>query len=77
MPELRELDKYGNAVLTLTKDVEEAQNQLAQLADCGIDLTAITQKLQDDGVTAFIEPFAALMKSIAEKRDRLKAVSLQ
>ena len=65
--------EHGKVALTLTQDVEEAQNQLAQLADCGIDLAAITKKLQDDGVTAFAEPFAALMQSITEKRDRLKA----
>ena len=66
--------EHGKAAPTLTQDIDEAHNQLTQLADCGIDLAAITKKLQDDGVTAFIEPFAALMQRIAEKRDRLKAV---
>ena len=64
---------HGQVALTLTKGLAEAQGQLAQLEDLGIDLAAITKKLQDDGVTAFAEPFAALMQSITEKRDRLKA----
>ena len=41
--------------------------------ELGIDLDAVTKKLQKDGVVAFAEPFEALMKSIAEKRERLLA----
>jgi glucose-6-phosphate isomerase len=38
-----------------------------------VDLDAITQKLQDDGVASFAKSFESLMVSIAEKRDRLLA----
>ena len=64
---------HGQVAPSLMQGVNEAQNQLAQLSELGIDFAAITKKLQDDGVIAFAQPFTALMQSIAEKRDRLKA----
>ena len=64
---------HGRVAETLTEGVAEARHQIARLADLGIDLNAITQQLQDDGVAAFAQPFDALMRSIAAKRDSLKA----
>ena len=64
---------HGVAAATLEQGLDEAQAQLAQLADLGIGLDAITQKLQDDGVAAFAQSFVSLMDSISEKRDRLQA----
>lgn len=65
---------HGRVSETLTRELEEAQSQVAQLADLGIDLDAVTRKLQDDGVVAFAKPFAKLLESIAEKCKHLKAV---
>ena len=62
---------HGRVAETLTKDWEEAREQMAKLAELGIDLQAITQQLQEDGVVAFAKPFDALIQSIAEKRERL------
>ena len=62
---------HGRVAETLTRGVAEAQQQLAKLAELGIDFNAITQQLQDDGVVAFAKPFDALMQSIAAKRNRL------
>ena len=62
---------HGRVAETLTRGVAEAQQQIAKLAQLGIDLNAITQQLQDDGVVAFAKPFDALMQSIAEKKYRL------
>jgi glucose-6-phosphate isomerase len=39
----------------------------------GIDLEAVTQKLQDEGVASFAQSFRSLMSSIADKRARLLA----
>jgi transaldolase len=64
---------HGRVAQTLTRGLAEAQGQLAKLADLGIDLEAITQKLQDDGVVAFAKPFKKLLESIAEKCKLLKA----
>jgi transaldolase len=62
---------HGQVAETLTKDWEEAREQIAKLTELGIDLQAVTQQLQDDGVVAFAKPFDALLQSIAEKRNRL------
>jgi len=62
---------HGKAAPTLTQGVEDARRHIEKIAALGIDLDAVTQKLQADGIVAFAEPFDALMRSIAEKRDRL------
>ncbi|MEE9537691.1 MAG: transaldolase [Desulfobacterales bacterium] len=64
---------HGRVAETLTQGLQEAQSQVAKLADLGIDLKAVTQKLQDDGVVAFARPFGKLLESIAEKCKLLKA----
>ena len=63
---------HGTVAAPLGENLDEAQTQLAQLAVLGIDLDAITQKLQDDGVAAFAKSFAALIASVADKRQKLQ-----
>jgi transaldolase len=62
---------HGRVAETLTRDWEGARRQIEKLTELGIDLQAVTQQLQDDGVVAFAKPFDALLQSIAEKRERL------
>ena len=64
---------HGQASATLEVGMAQAQAQLARLAGIGIDLDAISQKLQDDGVASFAKSFESLMDSIAEKREKLLA----
>ncbi len=64
---------HGKVEETLLQDPADAKTQLEELAALGIDLDAITRKLQDDGVVAFVKPFDELMANIAEKRDALIA----
>jgi len=63
----------GTVAATLEADLDAARERVARLPDLDIDLEAITQKLQDDGVEAFAKAFASLMDSIAEKREHLLA----
>jgi transaldolase len=63
---------HGAVALTLETGLDEARSQLAHLANLGIDLAAITQKLQDDGVAAFARSFDSLLSSIGEKCERLR-----
>lgn len=58
-------------ICTIEEDVEQAQDDLDQLKSLGIDLDAITEKLLEDGVKAFAESFAALIKSITARRQEL------
>ncbi|MDY7036502.1 MAG: bifunctional transaldolase/phosoglucose isomerase [Thermodesulfobacteriota bacterium] len=62
---------HGTISPTLTRGLEEATFQLDQIKALGIDLSEITKKLQNDGVTSFAKSFDSLMKSIFEKRSRL------
>jgi len=64
---------HGTVAPTLEAGLDEARAHLARLAELGIDLDAITQQLQDEGVAAFAGSFEALLASIAEKRNRLLA----
>jgi transaldolase/glucose-6-phosphate isomerase len=64
---------HGQVALTLEQGLVEAQQQLASLADLGLDLQAITQKLQDDGVEAFARSFEGLLQAISERRAQLQA----
>lgn len=63
---------HGHVAVTLESGVAEARARLARLAELGIDLGAITQKLQDDGVAAFARSFEKLRESIAGKCERLR-----
>lgn len=64
---------HGIVAQTLTEGLNEARNQLAQLSSLGIDLEAITDRLLDEGVAAFVKSFQTLRSSIADKRDRVLA----
>jgi len=66
---------HGAVAPTLEQGLDEAQEQLAQLAELGIDLDAVTQKLQDDGVAAFAKAFESLLSSVEDKRARLLKAS--
>ena len=62
---------HGTVALTLEANMEEAYDQLARLAELGIDLNRITEKLQEDGVASFAKAFESLLASIAGKRELL------
>lgn len=69
---LNAFEDHGRAAASLTEGVAEAREQLARLATLGIDLEAVTEKLQDDGVAAFAASFASLLDGIAAKREDLR-----
>lgn len=64
---------HGRVDETLTRGLETALEQLAELKSFGIDLESVTRKLQEDGVKQFAEPFDAMMAHIHEKQEQLVA----
>ncbi|MBK8899888.1 MAG: transaldolase [Anaerolineaceae bacterium] len=64
---------HGTVAQTLTEGVEDAAGQLEALAQAGIDLDAVTDQLQEDGVAAFAKSFESLMASIESKRAAILA----
>ena len=61
---------------TVKENFADADRALAELAALGIELGAITDKLQQDGVAAFAASFDQLMAALEKKRKQLAAVEL-
>ena len=66
---------HGKVELTLEKDVEGARETFDQLAAAGIDLDAVTLKLQQDGVRLFAESFDQLRAAVEAKYQELHAAA--
>ncbi|MFN2597693.1 MAG: bifunctional transaldolase/phosoglucose isomerase [Pyrinomonadaceae bacterium] len=62
---------HGTAALTIEQDLDESREIVARLAEVGVDLKAVTEKLQRDGLDAFVKSFDTLLASIEAKRDAL------
>ncbi|MBA2647177.1 MAG: bifunctional transaldolase/phosoglucose isomerase [Pyrinomonadaceae bacterium] len=62
---------HGKPALSIELSLDEARDIISNLADAGIDLTAVTEKLQADGLNAFVGSFDSLVESIESKRDAL------
>jgi transaldolase/transaldolase/glucose-6-phosphate isomerase len=58
---------HGTAALTLADNINEAQQQLTEISTHGIDLTAITDKLEADGVKSFVDSFDDLLADLQNK----------
>ena len=59
---------HGRAEPTLQKDVEGARRVLDQLAMNGIDMAAITQELEDEGVAGFAKSYRESIENIPKVR---------
>lgn len=62
---LAALRDHGVIAPTLETELDDARQQLAQVEAAGIDLRAVGEKLQQDGLAQFEVAFAALMKLTA------------
>ncbi len=63
---------HGKVENTLETAVADAQLTLDNLAELGVNLDDITEKLQEDGVDAFSKSFDVLMETIAKKKTQLE-----
>lgn len=61
---------HGIAANTLELGLDEATATLAKLKDLGIDLDAITQQLEDEGIEKFNKPFEKLLKAIEDQKNK-------
>ncbi|HEV2493834.1 MAG TPA: bifunctional transaldolase/phosoglucose isomerase [Terriglobia bacterium] len=64
---------HGKARLTLEEGLEDARQVIASLGEVGIDLRAVTLKLENDGVEAFSKDYDKLLQGLAEKRQKILA----
>ncbi|HEY5410697.1 MAG TPA: transaldolase [Caulobacteraceae bacterium] len=63
---------HGEVAVTLTEDVEGAQQVLASQDRLGLDLQRVTDKLVEDGVQSFSDSFDQLLGAVASKRDQIR-----
>jgi transaldolase len=63
---------HGKARDTLNEGVTEAEQALSDLKRVGIDLDAVTEQLQVDGVKAFSDSFDQLIAALEEKCRQFK-----
>ncbi|MBI4249464.1 MAG: transaldolase [Elusimicrobia bacterium] len=70
MPEatLQAFRDHGKARLSLEENPEKSSKHLQSLAAAGVDLDAVTLRLEKDGVRLFSEAMDRLLKVIAEKK---------
>ena len=66
---------HGRVAPTLTAGLEEAKEVIARLARLGIDMEAVAQELERQGVELFAESYRRTLVSLAEKRARLLAAT--
>jgi len=59
---------HGVAEVTITRDLEQAQDAIKQLEAAGISMDGVTQELEEEGVKAFADAFAQLLKTIDGRR---------
>ncbi len=62
---------HGRARSTLGEGMEEAEQLLAKLEKVGVNLDAVTEQLQEDGVKAFADSYDQLMAALEEKRKQV------
>ena len=58
---------HGKVASTIDKNVAQAQSVIAALPDHGVDLDAVTEKLQVDGVASFTKSFEDLLGALKTK----------
>ena len=62
---------HGTPKLTLEEGLDECRKLVSDLNGVGIDLKAVTEKLQQEGLASFVTSFDTLVESIESKRDAL------
>jgi len=63
---------HGQPRATLTESLAEAEQQIALLKDCGINLDEVTTKLEEEGVKSFAKSFTNLLDAISTKVTALR-----
>ncbi|MDE0615175.1 MAG: transaldolase [bacterium] len=62
---------HGELARTVDADPASAQAVLDRVTDVGVDLEAVANRLEDEGVSAFVKSFDDLIESLTATADRL------
>ena len=55
---------HGHPALRIEEDIPDAELLLTRLGEAGIDMDAVTRKLEVDGVTAFMKSYDSLIAAV-------------
>ena len=61
---------HGVAANTLEEGLDKATETLEKLKAAGIDLDALTQQLEDEGIDKFNKPFEKLLQAIEDQKNK-------
>jgi transaldolase len=62
---------HGVVARTVDQEVDEARRQLAELAALGIDIKAVTDQLETEGIASFVKSFESLLAGVESKKEAL------
>ena len=65
---------HGTVARTVDADYEGARNKITALHATGIDIKAVTDQLEDEGIASFIKSFETLLAGVESKRAALAGV---
>ncbi len=68
---LRAFLDHGDVARSVDSGLPDAHQNVNRLAELGIDLDTVTDRLLEEGVASFAGSFDTLLESISEKRDQI------
>lgn len=63
---------HGVAASTLEKGLDHATKVLEDIKHAGIDIDAVTQQLEEEGIEKFNKPYDKLMEAIGNQKKKIK-----
>ena len=60
--------EHGQPALRIEQSITDADDVMTQLAGLGVDMPALTQALEEEGIRKFVEPYQAVLNTL----DRLR-----
>lgn len=64
--------EHGKAEIKIRKDIEDARELFSSLSKVGIEIKAVTQALEDEGVKAFEKAFISLLDTINNRKNAIQ-----
>ena len=64
---------HGKVRSSISENVSEAQATMAELAKQGIDFKVVTQQLEDEGITIFMNSYKDLIAGVNKKAGEIRA----
>jgi len=62
---------HGTVARTIDRDLAAAYKTMADLAAAGIDMSAVTAQLEEEGIAAFAKSYGSLLSGVESKRAQL------